>query len=114
MAPLPFNQEDYPMWIFLNDAFLSIVDKGGDGTTLLVRARRAGDLERVFPGVKVATTPSNDYRYRARVNREQVALAMADSVRRITYPNFKATVKDHARHRAYMDVWEAMHRFQQM
>jgi hypothetical protein len=37
------------MGIFLNDAFLSIVDKDGDGTTLLVRARRKGDIERVFP-----------------------------------------------------------------
>lgn len=34
------------MWIFLSDSFLSIVDKEGDGSTLLVRARRAGDIEK--------------------------------------------------------------------
>ena len=39
------------MWIFLNNAFLSIVDKGGDGSTLLVRARRKDDIGRVFPEV---------------------------------------------------------------
>ena len=44
------------MWIFLHDAFLSIVDKGGDGSTLLARARQAGDLERVFPEAVGPTT----------------------------------------------------------
>jgi len=46
------------MWIFLSDSFLSIVDKDDpSGATLLVRARVAGDIERVFPGVAVATMP---------------------------------------------------------
>ena len=49
------------MWIFMKDAFLSIVDKGGDGSTLLVRGRHAGDIERVFPGAKVERTPARDY-----------------------------------------------------
>jgi hypothetical protein len=100
------------MWIFLNQAFLSIVDKGGDGTTLLVRARRAGDIERVFPDAAVTRTPLNDYRFRARVDRERVALAMADAVRAVTYPNFKDTVQERDRHEAYLDVWVAMHRYQ--
>ena len=100
------------MWIFLNNAFLSIVDKGGDGTTLLVRARKAGDIQRVFPGARVEVSPRNDYRFRARVDREQVAQAMAEAVRQITYPNFKGSVGEHDRHEAYMDVWHAMYRFQ--
>ena len=65
------------MWIFLNNAFLSIVDKGGDGTTLLVRARRSGDIERAFPEAKVERTPGNDYRFRARLGREEVAAGFA-------------------------------------
>lgn len=101
------------MWIFLNHAFLSIVDKGGDGSTLLVRARRKGDIESVFPQAKVETTPRNDYRYRARIDRETVAQAIAEAIRAITYGNFKNTVKDRQRHDAYMDVWEVMFRFQQ-
>ncbi|BDU76009.1 hypothetical protein [Mesoterricola sediminis] len=100
------------MWIFLNDAFLSIVDKGGDGTTLLVRARREGDLERVFPGAQVERTPRNDYRYRARVDREAVAQALAAAVRGIAYGNFKDSVQDSARHDAYLEVWRAMYAFQ--
>ncbi len=100
------------MWIFLNNAFLSIVDKGGDGTTLLVRARKAEDIQRTFPGAKVEVSPNNDYRFRSRLDREVVALALAESVRQITYPNFKGSVSEHDRHEAYMDVWQAMYRFQ--
>ena len=100
------------MWLFLNHAFLSIVDKGGDGSTLLVRARKAGEIQAVFPNADVVLTPTNDYRYRARIDREQIALAIADAVRSIDFPNFKATVKDRKRHEAYMGVWEVMHHYQ--
>ena len=100
------------MWIFLNNAFLSIVDKGGDGSTLLVRARRPGDIERAFPDAAVKTTPGNDYRFRARIGRDAVAEALAQAVRAITYPNFKGSVKEPDRHDAYMGVWQVMHRFQ--
>ena len=100
------------MWIFLNDAFLSIVDKDGDGTTLLVRARREGDIEKVFPQAAVARTPHNDYRFRARIDREAVAQAVAASVRGISYDNFKDSVRDRRRHDAYLGVWEVMYRFQ--
>jgi len=101
------------MWIFLSDSFLSIVDKGDPtGQSLLVRARRRGDIERVFPDAEVVENAGTDYAYRARIDREQVALAMAEQVRGIRYPNFKATVTDDDRHRAYMDTWQAMMRFQ--
>jgi len=101
------------MWIFLNNAFLSIVDKGGDGSTLLVRSRKAGDIERGFPEAEVSETPRNDYRFRARVDREQVAQAFAEAVRSVRYPNFKDSVKEPGRHEAYLGVWEVMFRFQQ-
>ena len=100
------------MWIFTTSSFLSIVDKGGDGSTLLVRARAKGEIEAVFPEAKVDITPRNDYRYRARIAREEVAQAMANMVRDIRYGNFKSTVKDHVRHEAYMGVWEVMYRYQ--
>ena len=100
------------MWIFLNNAFLSIVDKWGDGTTLLVRARRSGDIERAFPEAKVERTPGNDYRFRARLGREEVAAALAEAVKAITYGNFKGSVKERDRHDAYMGVWEVMHQYQ--
>jgi len=65
------------MRIFLNDAFLSIVHKDGDESTLLVRARRKGDLERIFPTADVQETPRNDYRFRALIPRIEVAQVMA-------------------------------------
>lgn len=100
------------MWIFMSEAFLSIVDKGGDGSTLLVRARRKGEIESVFPEAKVEVTPKNDYRYRARLDRGQVAQAIGDMVRSISYNNFKSTVMDRIRHDAYMEVWDAMYEYQ--
>ncbi len=98
------------MWIFLNHAFLSIVD---DGDALRVRARRRGDLERVFPDAIVEETLHRDYRFRARIDRERVAAALADAVRGIRYPNFKDSVAEHLRHAAYGQVWSVMRRYQQ-
>lgn len=102
------------MWVFLRDSFLSIVDKGDDtGQTLLVRARKAGDIEAVFPDAEVIEGGGTDYAFRARIDREQVAQAMADQVRGIQYGNFKGAVRDHDRHDAYMDTWQSMLRFQE-
>lgn len=100
------------MWIFLNNAFLSIVDKGGDGSTLLVRARKEGEIERVFPAALVSRTPGHDYLFRTRLDRGEVAQAIAESITAITYPNFKASVKDAKRHDAYMGVWGEMLAYQ--
>lgn len=101
------------MWIFTSESFLSVVDKGDDsGRTLLVRARRQGDIERMFPDASVVEGGGTDYRFRARIDREEVALRMAEAVRNIRTPNFKATVKEPGRHKAYMDVWDAMYRYQ--
>ena len=41
------------MWLCLNDAFLSIVALPGHPDELLVRARIAGDIERLFPAAQV-------------------------------------------------------------
>lgn len=100
------------MWIFLNNAFLSIVQKPGDTDTLTVRARVKGDIERVFPTAKVTQNGGTDYKFRATIHRARVADAMFDAVMDIDYANFKSSVKDHARHDAYMDVWSAMMKYQ--
>lgn len=102
------------MWIFLSNSFLSIVDKGDEsGKTLLVRARRKGDIERVFPDAEVVEGTGTDYQFRARIDREEVAQRMADEVRNTRYENFKSTVRERGRHDAYMGVWDEMYRFQQ-
>jgi len=101
------------MWIFLNDSFLSIVEHREDATKLLVRARKRGDIERVFPAATVSHTPVRaDYAYRAVIDRTAVAVAISERVLNIDYPNFKDSVPEDDRHDAYMDVWTAMHGFQ--
>jgi hypothetical protein len=102
------------MWIFLSSSFLSIVDKGDkSGRTLLVRGRRKGDIERVFPQAEVIEGGGTDYQYRARIDREEVALRIADAVRSIDFPNFKSSVNETGRHDAYVRVWDAMYRYQE-
>lgn len=96
------------MWICLPDAFLSIVHKDCKPDQLLVRARRPGDIERVFPGVKVRQSLTSDYRYRAVVSRNTVAAKLAEHVAAMAYGNFKATVLDHRLHGAYSRVWSIM------
>lgn len=40
------------MWIFRNDAMLSVVENWDDPTLLLVRSRQHGDIEKVFPNAE--------------------------------------------------------------
>ena len=109
------------MWLFLSNSFLSIVDPEGayDGSagpvspTLLVRARIKGDIEAVFPEAKVNETPHRDYRFRAMIDRKTVAAAMAAQVMNLGAGNFKGSVKESARHDAYMGVWVVMNREQE-
>ncbi len=53
------------MWIMTNNSYLSIVSKDCGPAELLVRARRAGDIEKVFPDAKVIRHTNSDYLYRA-------------------------------------------------
>lgn len=97
------------MWIMLNDAFLSIVKKDCPADALLVRARRPGDIEKVFGRRTVVTRATDaDYLYRAVVARADVEEAMDREIGRIDYPNFKSSVVDQELHDAYMRVWDAM------
>lgn len=96
------------MWIMLNDAFFSIVHKDCGRDELLVRARRKGDIEKVFPGVKVLKTTNTDYLFRARITKKAVAEALTLELSRVTYGNFKSSVADKALHDAYLRVWTSM------
>jgi len=102
------------MWIFLSDAFLSVVADKDDpnGPRLLVRARREGDIERVFPEAEVATTRGSDYRFRAWLPRERVAAVLTQQVKNLAYSNFKSSIRDHAYHDAAMGAWSVMHSYQ--
>ena len=98
------------MWICLNKAFLSIVTPGSDPASkqLLVRARRPGDIESVFPGAKVEKRPERDYLFRALLDRHVVAAAIAAEVSGIGYDNFKNSVKNNRLHDAFARIWSVM------
>lgn len=96
------------MWVFLSDAFLSIVADRADPSRLLVRGRLEGDIERVFPRATVQETPQADYRFRAYIARGIVARVLVERILEIDYPNFKATLSDRRRILPYHDVWETM------
>lgn len=100
------------MWVFLNDAFLSIVAHRDRPGQLLVRARHAGDIEAVFPNAEVTKTPRADYRYRATLPAGDVSEVLAERVMDIDYPNFKNSVQEPDRHIFYADVWSVMRDFQ--
>lgn len=92
----------------LSDAFLSIVAKDCARDELLVRARRKGDIEKIFPKAEVQRTPNGDYLYRAVIKRGAVRRAMARELDRVTYDNFKDSVQDDRLHGAYLCVWSTM------
>lgn len=100
------------MWVFLNNSFLSIVQKPGQKDSLTVRARVRGDIERVFPSANVIENAGTDYKYRAVIPRQEVAKAMSDSVMNLTASNFKASVRDRNRLEAYHQVWDVMYDYQ--
>jgi hypothetical protein len=101
------------MWIFLNNAFLSIVAHRDKPDLLLVRARAEGDIKRTFPDSEIWEDPVADYRYRAELPRPEVAAAIAERVSGIEYDNFKGSVQEADRHDAYLHVWSAMIGFQE-
>ena len=102
------------MWICLNDAFISVIEPKKGSEKLRVRARRKGDIERVFPDAKVQRTPGRDYLYRAEIDREQVAAVVAAQIRGIEYGNFKDSVKNNKLHNAYASVWGIMSKLQEI
>lgn len=104
------------MWIFLNDGFFSIVEDKINPAHLVVRARKSGDLERVFntPPKNIIKLPHRDYMYRTYMARHDVSEILAKRILDINYPNFKDSIShDEAdRKHAYSGVWGEMYDWQ--
>lgn len=100
------------MWIMLTDAFVSIVSKDCPPGHLMVRARRRGDLERLFPGAEITEGGGTDYLFRTAVPTATVIEVMSSRIEGIDYRNFKSATKDRSLHDAYLGVWNEMHRLQ--
>jgi len=104
------------MWIFMNDAFFSVVKDRDIEDGVVVRARVGGDLEKVFGEQhKVIETSDSDYRFRMFLNQEYVSKVVADRISNINYPNFKNSIdkKDTARKSHYTRVWGVMYDWQE-
>lgn len=103
------------MWIFMNNAMLSIVADRDTDDDLLVRARARGDINRVFPGTKELEVQGSDYAFRAWIPRWKVAEVIADQIETIDYTNFKDSINksDQRRKRAYSSVWGTMLDYQE-
>lgn len=104
------------MWLFMNNAFVSIVADRTNPDRVLVRGRLKGDVERALGKTlrraKVTRTPHADYLYRATITRRQLADRMLELVDGISYPNFKGSIPATAAHagrsHAYHRVWDVM------
>lgn len=96
------------MWICGYDFFLSIVSKDCAPDELLVRARRPGDIEKIFPEARITEYDCADYLYRAVLPKIRVIAAIATEIEDIDYGNFKNTVKDNKLHNAYLRIWSEM------
>ncbi len=101
------------MWIILNNAFVSIVEHRDDPDTLIVRGRFRGDVDRFLGRRAEGETPSADYRFRAEVDRGEVAEAMQRAVAGVRYPNFKDSIAAKFRKALAMRVWSLFHAAQQ-
>lgn len=108
------------MWIFLNDAFLSVVQSDRDPGLFAVRARQRQDLRNAFPSLKpeqiVEGDRHQDYAYRAFLPKAEVELLLMQRLHDLDYTNFKAsiakTAKGEERHDFYLAVWAKAVSFQ--
>lgn len=96
------------MWVMLYDSFFSIVKKDCEPDELMVRARRRGDIEKLWPDARVTTYTKSDYMFRAAIKTVDVVAKMALEIEDIDYANFKDTVRDVPLHNAYLRIWHEM------
>jgi hypothetical protein len=103
------------MWIFTNNAFISIVQHREQLDHFMIRARVSGDLKKFF-GTDITETEmiDADYRFRTVLPKTRVLNAIAKNVGEINYTNFKKSIDefDIERNYRYMNVWHAMHAWQ--
>lgn len=107
------------MWLLTNFGFFSIVQKPDDepAGTLTVRSRVKSDLEalreKYLPSMgTIVAHAGSDYKYRAKVSREALAIAMLRIALDLNYSNFKTSVaktQGHERADIYHQVWNILH-----
>lgn len=101
------------MWIFMQDAFLSVTEHESEPRLYVIGARVRGDIEHVFPEADVIEAVDGDYRFCTSLPRDRVVQAISLRLGKIKYPMFHTMISDAERKAAYINVWGAMYDEQQ-
>ncbi|WP_295442988.1 hypothetical protein [uncultured Thiodictyon sp.] len=96
------------MWICHKNAFLALCYEADHPGTLSVRARRKKDIRALFPTAAIVATPGQDYQFRAYVDKQVAANAIAAEIQAVDYRRFKPSCTDKRLHDSYMSTWQAM------
>jgi len=104
------------MWVAMNDSFVSIVEDKDDVDVVVVRARVREDLEAFFDAAPISPSiieaTDSDYRFRVFASKNDVAMTLFYRIKDIDYTNFKNSVDQSWRHRAYTKIWSIMYEVQ--
>lgn len=111
------------MWIFSKIGFFSVVEHKDDPDLVMVRARYKEDIDRLHHAIMdfskvdlpVERTLNADYYFRMTIPKMTWARIMEAVAADIDYTNFKNAVhhmEPGVRAKAYMEVWDAMRRSQ--
>lgn len=92
------------MYVFTENAFLSITAHEFDERLLEVRAQFKGDIERTFPESEVAFTSGEEFPYSTSVSRDRVAERVALKVQHIGYRKFNPNSEEPWRQACYSEV----------
>lgn len=107
------------MWLMTSQGFYSVVAHRGDASLVVVRSRTREDLLALrtqIPKLELWEDASADYRWRAKVTREDWRAAVADLAAAIDYGNFKTEVarrQGARRAAAYERVWSTLRALQE-
>ena len=96
------------MWVFTDNAFISLRADMTVPDLLDVRARFPGDIEKLWPQAVVTENYEYDYRFSSQVRREDVASVLGHQVRKLRYHSLTERILSPTREEAYLHVWFAM------
>lgn len=96
------------MWIFTQDAYLTISQDENQRERFMIRARVAGDIEKLFPKAQVIRMDDADFLFRAFIPKRRVIEVLSRAIGNIEYTSFKGGVKDKCRAWYYAQVWAIM------
>lgn len=100
------------MWIFMSDAFLSVVQDENDPDYLIVRARQREHLNNInVPNINIYTVENSDYQYRTRMHKATFGVLVSGRIRAINYPKFKPSAYSNDYHRLLLEVWRVVYEF---